>query len=99
MQKETESINSFVVNTTGPLPGNTLQKFREELESFVFFHLGSDTDVEERSSETGLLVSVQHQRVHPFSFRLSYQQIAALINSPDGLEKFLMQKMSESRKS
>ncbi|MEE8585335.1 MAG: hypothetical protein V3T83_10835, partial [Acidobacteriota bacterium] len=56
----------------------SLPEFKDRLDSFVFFHLGSDAEVALQELPSGLRVAIQHARVHPFEFTLDTDQLGTL---------------------
>jgi hypothetical protein len=73
--------------------------FRERLGLFSFFHLGSDAKIDIAESSEGLKVSVEHSRVVPFEFRLSWAEIEQLLAEPSRFESFMLDCLTRHRRS
>lgn len=73
--------------------------FRQKLDQFVFFHLGSDARVEFREGPQELEIAIDHPRVHPFRFSLSPEQVRELLEEPSRLEDFLLDQLTLHRRS
>ncbi len=76
-----------------------LDRFRELLDGFVFFHLGSDARVEVGESEAGLTVSFEHPRVHAFHWRLRDEEAAGLAADPRRFEDAMLEQLTTHRRS
>ncbi len=72
--------------------------FRRRLDSFVFFHLGSDARMEFEESEGSVKVSLDHPRVHPFRFDLDSESVARMASDSLALEDFMLEKLTEHRR-
>lgn len=76
----------------------SLEKFRQRLDFFVFFHLGADADVRlEPSSET-LQVTISHRRVRPMRLTLAWGEIAELVGSPEAFERYMLGQLTHHRR-
>lgn len=74
------------------------KEFKEQLDFFVFFHLGSDASVSCDQGPAGVEVSISHSRVEDFRFLLSAQELAALVGDSDQLEEFLLGHLTRHRR-
>jgi len=99
MQEETESIRWKVEKAAAWLSSHEQNRFREELSLFVFFHLGSDACIEVRDSDSGLFFSFRHDRIEPFEFELSRDQVRESLEFPDRLETRLLDYLTRHRRS
>lgn len=73
-------------------------EFKEQLDFFVFFHLGSDAVVRCDRSPAGVEVSISHPRIEDFQFRLASEELAALVGDSDQLEEFLLGHLTRHRR-
>ena len=99
MHAEAESIRWIVGKTIPGLSSSDLDLLEQELASFVFFHLGSDADVEVRNLDSGLSFSFSHQRIESFVFELSLEEIHSVLENPEKLETFLLNQLTRHRRS
>jgi len=74
------------------------REFREQLDLFCFFHLGSDVQVEILHQEKTLQISVAHHRVEPFQFTVSYLRLEELLKDSFQLERFLLDEILSHRR-
>ncbi len=74
-----------------------LRDFRNQLDDFVFFHLGSDAVVETRAFEAALEVSIEHPRVRSFRFRIGESEMARLSSDPRSFEEFMLDHLTANR--
>lgn len=77
---------------------SSLEQFREALESFSFFHLGSDARLRFHERESSLSVSIEHDRVHPFTFQLSREELDEFVGDFERLEGFLLEQLTRNRR-
>ena len=80
-------------------PADAKQRFIHQLDQFVFFHLGSDCQVDINDKEDGLSVTLEHARVRPLSFRLSWPEAARLASDASAFEAFMLDYLSRFRRS
>jgi hypothetical protein len=99
MHSEGKSIRWIVEKTTVGLPYDAIETLEQELDAFVFFHLGSDAEIEIRQTRSGLSFSFRHQRINPFNFELSNHKIHSLIRNPEYLESLLLDQLNRNRRS
>ena len=71
---------------------------KEQLDLFCFFHLGSDASLELREEEDRLRITVDHHRVEPFEFTISYGELEILLTTDKGLEDFLLDEIIPHRR-
>ncbi len=69
----------------------------EKVGDFVFFHLGADAQVESREADLGLRFRIQHERVKPFDFELSWVQVEQMTTDPELLEDYLLDYLASYR--
>ena len=72
--------------------------FQEKLEAFVFFHLGADAGLSVEEQSGSLRCHVEHTRVEPFSFTVSFDQLKTFLDDPSGLERFLLEQLTPHRR-
>ena len=72
-------------------------EFREELDQFVFFHLGYDATLRIEREPRGIRVSVEHRRVRPFHFRASRDRVERLLESGE-FEDFMLDLLVRHRR-
>lgn len=75
------------------------QNFRQRVDLFVFFHLGSDASVAMREGAEGVRVHIQHRRVEPFDLSLSEDQIQHFLDHPREFEQFMVEHLNLHRRS
>lgn len=75
-----------------------LASFREKLDSFVFFHLGSDAEIRIEEQGSVLEVSIAHRRVHRHSFTLDESLLTRLGESDDDFEEFMLEQLRRHRR-
>jgi len=73
--------------------------FRQRLNAFVFFHLGSDAICKIEQDRLGVRVTLQHPRVHTFSFQLENDALVRMLSNSDEFEDFMLDKLARHRKS
>ncbi len=71
--------------------------FLERVGDFVFFHLGADAKVETREEDAGLRLSIQHERIQPFDFELTWVQVKQMTTDPELLEDYLLEYLARYR--
>ena len=69
----------------------------ERMGDFVFFHLGVDAKVESREEDPGLHFRIQHERVQPFDFELTWVQVEQMTTDPELLEDYLLEYLARYR--
>ncbi len=69
----------------------------ERVGDFVFFHLGADAKIDSREDNQGLSFRIQHERVQPFDFELSWMQIEQMTTDPELLEGYLLEYLARYR--
>ena len=69
----------------------------EGVDDFVFFHLGTDAKIDLREDNQGLGFRIQHERVQPFDFELSWMQIEQMTTDPELLEDYLLDYLARYR--
>ena len=69
----------------------------ERVGDFVFFHLGTDAKVESREEDPGLRFRIQHERVQPFDFEVSWVQAEQMTTDPELLEDYLLEYLARYR--
>lgn len=69
------------------------------LDSFVFFHLGSDARVSVQVRRDGVSVGIDHNRVRPFQFELGGADLTALVADPAALEEALLDQLVKHRRA
>ena len=69
----------------------------ERVGDFVFFHLGADAKVESREEDPGLRFRIQHERVQPFDFEVSWVQAEQMTTDPELLEDYLLEYLARYR--
>ncbi len=74
------------------------REFREKLDLFCFFHLGSDAQVEVVQQEDSLRISVAHHRVESFQFAVSCPRLEEFLKAPARLEEFLLDEILSHRR-
>ncbi len=72
--------------------------FQEKLDAFVFFHLGADAGLSVEEQGEFLRFDVEHTRVEPFSFTVSFDQLQTFLDDPPGLEGFLLEQLTTHRR-
>lgn len=81
-----------------PDPELLLKRFEEELDAFVFFHLGADARVTVTGGVSGVEIAVQHQRVHDFSAEIDSKQLRQMAEDPDYFETIMLEFLSRNRR-
>lgn len=76
----------------------TVSKFRQRLDLFIFFHLGADAQVSVEEGAGALLVSIAHRRVEPFSLQVAFSRVHALLNDSRGVENFMLEQLMPHRR-
>ena len=72
--------------------------FKEELDAFVFFHLGADARVTVKSETAGIEIAVEHQRVHDFSVKIDPQQLQRMADDAGYFETIMLDCLSKYRR-
>jgi len=75
------------------------ETFRERLELFSFFHLGSDARIDIQGGTEGLKIFVAHSRVSPFEFTLSWPEVEDLLGDPSRFEGLMLDCLTRYRRS
>ncbi len=73
-------------------------RFQEKLDLFCLFHLGSDVQMKLGEETDHLLVSLQHHRIEPLEFRISYAQLEDFLEDSAQLEGFLLEEITSHRR-
>ena len=73
-------------------------RFQEKLDLFCLFHLGSDVQMNLREETEHLLISLQHHRIEPLEFRISYAQLEDFLEDTAQLERFLLEEITSHRR-
>ncbi len=73
-------------------------RYQEKLDLFCLFHLGSDVQMNLREETDHLLVSLQHHRIEPLEFRISYAQLEEFLEDTAQLERFLLEEITSHRR-
>ena len=73
-------------------------RFQEKLDLFCLFHLGSDVQMDLREETDHLLVSLQHHRIEPLEFRISYPRLEGFLGDTAQLESFLLEEITPYRR-
>jgi hypothetical protein len=68
------------------------------LDLFCLFHLGSDVQLNLEEEEDQLVVSLQHHRIEPLEFRISYAQLEDFLEDTAQLERFLLEEITSHRR-
>ncbi len=76
-----------------------VQQFRENLESFVFFHLGSDAKLEIRDGAASLRVELEHKRIHDLEFEIDAARLRRLVAEPTLFEEMMLEYLVSHRRS
>lgn len=74
------------------------KRIRQDLDDFVFFHLGSDAQVAVTEGPAGIEIVVEHPRVHRFTAKVDTQQLRQIAEHPDHLETILLEYLSKNRR-
>lgn len=72
--------------------------FLERLQLFCFFHLGADADIQVEEREDHLEISLNHHRVDPLQFLVSYRRLDELEGDPAQLERFMLEEITPHRR-
>ncbi len=73
-------------------------RFQEKLDLFCFFHLGSDVQMNLREETDHLWISLQHHRIEPLEFSISYVQLEDFLEDTAQLERFLLEEITSHRR-
>ncbi len=73
-------------------------RFQETLDLFCLFHLGSDVQMNLREETDHLFVSLQHHRIEPLEFRISYPRLKDFLEDTAQLERFLLEEITSHRR-
>jgi hypothetical protein len=73
--------------------------FLDHLQAFVLFHLGSDAVVRVETSDEGLDVFLEHNRIRPVRFSVNRGQLKEMQQDPLRLEDFLLDLLTANRRS
>ena len=73
-------------------------QFREKLDLFCFFHLGSDARVEVREENEQIRILIRHHRVTPFEFSITYGRLQELKDDSPALERFMLEQITPHRR-
>jgi hypothetical protein len=88
----------FMTNPEPFDPDLLLKRFEEELDAFIFFHLGADARVAVTRGLTGIEIAVEHQRVHDFSVKIDSQQLQRMAEDAGYFETILLDCLSKYRR-
>ena len=75
------------------------QQLIQDLDAFVFFHLGSNAGVGVEETSGGLSVRLEHRRIQSFQFSLSELEIDSFAHDPESFEEFLLDHLTTHRRS
>lgn len=75
-----------------------LERLRERLDFFVFFHLGADAEVGLKASEDTLRIAISHQRVRPLTLELTWKRVGELAESPEAFETYMLDQLTSHRR-
>ncbi len=81
------------------LESSMVQQFREKLESFVFFHLGSDAKLALQQEPDSLAVHLEHKRIRPLRFTIDSTRLATILAAPDLFEEMMLEYLVAYRRS
>ena len=73
--------------------------FREILDLFSFFHLGSDAIISINQEADGIHVRISHRRVSPLEFALSWEEIREMMADRTRFEDFMLGWLTRNRVS
>ena len=73
-------------------------RFLGKLQLFCFFHLGADADAQVEEQEDHLEIHLNHHRVDPLQFRVSYRRLSELVEDPAQLECFMLEEIAPHRR-
>jgi hypothetical protein len=99
MQDSDKSIRLVIEKSVQALSSETLDFLKRELDAFVFFHLGSDADVSVSINHSRIHFSLDHNRIHSFSFSLSFEEFESITDQPEAFENVLLGYLAKHRKS
>jgi hypothetical protein len=80
------------------LPATAENSLQKNLDLFVFFHLGADAKVSFEKSDEGISVSIEHARVHSFSFVIDAETVDRFNQKPEDFESFLLTHLTDNRR-
>ncbi len=75
-----------------------LAELREQLDFFIFFHLGSDADVHVETLQEMLRITIAHQRVRTFRLVLDWERVEELARSPEMFEAYMLDQLTRYRR-
>ena len=81
------------------MQNQSVQLFREMLDAFVFFHLGSDAQIRVEVFEGGLRVGLEHSRVRPIGFTVGEAELAAMNRDSAVFEEFMLEHLVKRRRA
>ncbi len=81
-----------------PDPELLPKRFEDELDAFVFFHLGADARVTITRGVSGVEIAIQHQRVHDFSAEIDSRQLQQMAEDPEYFETIMLDYLSKYRR-
>ncbi len=76
-----------------------VQEFRDRLESFVFFHLGSDAKLEIQEELESLAVKLEHPRIRPLGFTIETARLRRVLAEPVLFEEMMLEYLVTYRRS
>jgi hypothetical protein len=72
--------------------------FREQLDRFVWFHLGFDAEVCIEDVAPEVQVSIRHARIETIAFRLDSDALRRMITDPEYFEEFMLTQLAAKRR-
>jgi hypothetical protein len=78
--------------------GPALERLREQLNFFVFFHLGADAEVSLKADEGNLRIAIAHDRIRPMSLELSWERACELAEAPEAFEMYMLEQLTSHRR-
>ena len=83
---------------SSPQTDQAKERFRETLELFCLFHLGSDAVIRIEETPEEISVALEHHRIEPFRFSLPLDRLRILVTDPPELEQYLLGQMTAHRR-
>lgn len=78
---------------------STINRFCQQLDEFIFFHLGSDAKQEIHCKEEGLQLCLEHPRIHAVTMQLSRREMTRLVGDRSRFETFFLDLLTSHRKT
>ncbi len=75
-----------------------LERLREQLDFFVFFHLGADAEISLRACQGTLRIAIAHQRIRPLTLELTWERVGELAQSPEAFETYMLDRLTSHRR-